>query len=82
MLTSALTTKGQVTIPQQIRQRLHLQPGDRVGFVVENDQVTLFRKLDNVEAAFGLYRAKRTASLTDMERGIRKRIKEDYERQK
>jgi AbrB family looped-hinge helix DNA binding protein len=37
MPTSTLTTKGQITLPKQVREKLHLQPGDRVDFVVEAD---------------------------------------------
>lgn len=37
MPTSTVTGKGQTTIPKEIRARLHLQPGDRLEFVVEDD---------------------------------------------
>lgn len=37
MPASTITSKGQTTIPKEIRERLHLQPGDRVDFVVEED---------------------------------------------
>jgi antitoxin PrlF len=33
--SSTISSKGQVTIPQEIRKRLGLEPGDRVEFVVE-----------------------------------------------
>ncbi len=32
MATATMTSKGQVTVPKQIRQRLRLKPGDRVAF--------------------------------------------------
>lgn len=35
-ITATVTSKGQVTIPQQIRQRLGLKQGDRVEFIIEN----------------------------------------------
>lgn len=38
-----LTTKGQVTIPQQIRERLGLLPGTRVVFDVVGDGVRIRR---------------------------------------
>lgn len=38
MLTT-VTSKGQVTIPKTIRDFLHIQPNDRVDFVVEGGQV-------------------------------------------
>jgi antitoxin PrlF len=33
-MQSILTSKGQITLPEPIRQRLHLQPGDAVEFIV------------------------------------------------
>lgn len=38
---SRLTSKGQVTVPKNIRKRLGLQEGDRVAFVEENDKIIL-----------------------------------------
>ena len=66
MHSSILTNKGQVTIPCEIRRQLGLRPGDKVGFTIENDHVVLFRKQNNIEAAFGLCRPKRSASLKDI----------------
>lgn len=39
--SSTLTSKGQVTIPLAIRERLGLKEGDRVEFLVENDRTIL-----------------------------------------
>ncbi len=36
MPSSTISSKGQVTIPLEIRQRLGVREGDRVEFVVEN----------------------------------------------
>lgn len=33
--SSTISSKGQITVPQEIRKRLGLEPGDRVEFVVE-----------------------------------------------
>jgi AbrB family looped-hinge helix DNA binding protein len=38
-----LTSKGQVTIPQEIRDRLGLQPGTEVEFDVVDDEVRIRR---------------------------------------
>ena len=40
-LTSSISSKGQVTIPSEIRARLGLKPGDRVEFVVEGGRTIL-----------------------------------------
>lgn len=36
-----ITSKGQVTIPQEIREKYNLQPNTQVEFVVENNRVYL-----------------------------------------
>ena len=37
MSTSTLTSKGQTTIPKDIRKRLNLHPGDRLKCVIDED---------------------------------------------
>ena len=41
MKTSSVSSKGQVTIPQEVRVRMGLKEGDRVEFVIENGQTIL-----------------------------------------
>jgi AbrB family looped-hinge helix DNA binding protein len=38
---STLSSKGQLTVPQEIRKRLGLETGDRVEFVVEQDRTVI-----------------------------------------
>jgi antitoxin PrlF len=38
---STMSSKGQLTVPQEIRKRLGLQTGDRVEFVVEEDRTVI-----------------------------------------
>ena len=73
MYSSALTIKGQVTIPADIRNQLGLQPGDKIGFAIEDDHVILFRRENNIEAAFGICHPKTSVSLQDIEESIRKK---------
>ena len=45
-MESAITSKGQATIPRAIREHLRLKPGDRVKFFVHPDgSVVLLPKL-------------------------------------
>ncbi|MGA2168798.1 MAG: AbrB/MazE/SpoVT family DNA-binding domain-containing protein [Terracidiphilus sp.] len=37
MATAAVTSKGQITIPVEVRQKLRLQAGDRVTFIENED---------------------------------------------
>jgi AbrB family looped-hinge helix DNA binding protein len=45
-----VTTKGQVTIPKEVREHLGIQPGSEVDFVISGDDVTLV-PLDETESA-------------------------------
>jgi antitoxin PrlF len=39
--SSTISSKGQITVPQEIRKRLGLKPGDRVEFVTEDTRTVL-----------------------------------------
>jgi antitoxin PrlF len=41
MPSSRMSSKGQVTIPQEVRERLGLRAGDRVEFVKEDGRTVL-----------------------------------------
>ena len=75
MSISTLTSKGQTTIPKDIRTRLNLQPGDRLEFVIEEDGrvVVLPASIDASELAGMLKSPDRPVSVEDMSRAIRKR---------
>ena len=49
--TSRLSSKGQVTIPREIRAALHLEPGDLVVYEVKDDKVIL-RRAEPFDAAY------------------------------
>ena len=50
-MQATITSKGQVTLPKPIRDRLHLKPGDRIDFMLEDDGclrvVTVHRSPEN-----------------------------------
>ncbi len=47
---STLREKGQVTIPAEVRKALHLDPGDEIEFLVEEDGRVAVRGLKVVPA--------------------------------
>ena len=53
--SSTISSKGQVTVPQEIRNRLGLVPGDRIDFVVEGDR-TVIRPARAASNPFEKYR--------------------------
>lgn len=36
MLTSKVTSKGQITIPKEVREQLGIHPGENLGFIEKN----------------------------------------------
>jgi len=48
MTVATLTSKGQITIPKQVREHLKLNPGDKLDFVIESEGRVVIRpaKLD------------------------------------
>lgn len=41
MTTARIGRRGQITLPREIRERLHLLEGQRIAFVIKGDEVTL-----------------------------------------
>ena len=39
--SSKVTTKGQITIPQEIREELNINPSDTVYFITEGEKLIL-----------------------------------------
>jgi AbrB family looped-hinge helix DNA binding protein len=54
---STVTSKGQITIPKMVRDRLHLEPGDKVYFDIRDDgSVLMVACNEPVENLFGILR--------------------------
>jgi antitoxin PrlF len=63
-MESAITVKGQATIPKTIREHLGLKPGDRVRFFLHPDgSVVLLPKLPAV-ALRGMVKSRRQRPVT------------------
>jgi antitoxin PrlF len=72
IVDSTLTSKGQTTIPLQVREALKLKAGDKIRYVIEGDKVTLRVKNKRaVDLAGLLHDADREpVSVEDMKRSI------------
>ncbi len=57
MITSKITSKAQTTIPQAVREALHIRTGDALSYQIEADRVILTkarrRPVEEPFAAFG-----------------------------
>ena len=61
-----VTSKGQVTIPQDVRRLLGIEPGSDVDFEVDKDSVRLVRRDEGRGAALvAQMRGRRVAMTTD-----------------
>ena len=61
MLLSKLTSKGQATIPAEIRHALHLKSGDRITFVIQDNKAIISK----VEPLDYLYHMSMSSSLDE-----------------
>lgn len=75
MTTTTLTSKGQVTIPAEVRQRLGLGTGDRIEFVeLETGVFAIKPAIDDVRLLKGALRTpEKPVSVDTMNAAIRKR---------
>ncbi|HYW30520.1 MAG TPA: AbrB/MazE/SpoVT family DNA-binding domain-containing protein [Gemmatimonas sp.] len=74
MSTATVTSKGQITIPADVRRRLGLESGDRVEFVEVDGGFTLKVANDDIRALKGLLRVPaKPVSIEQMNAVIRRR---------
>ena len=71
-MATVITSKGQVTIPKSVRDKLKLHSGDRLDFIVESDgTVRLVPVTASIKELKGLApKPKRKLSLEDMDNAI------------
>jgi len=77
---STLTSKGQVTIPKDVRERLRLRTGDKLDFQVEEDGTIRVHPIAaRVSEVFGLLaeKASRSYSVEEMDAGLRDAFRKD-----
>jgi antitoxin PrlF len=81
MALATLTTKGQVTIPKEVRESLRLHTGDKIEIVVTNNREAIIRPISKkVDEIFcRLHKPGQKAATTEeMDETIKNRMKENY----
>jgi len=81
MNVSTLTRKGQVTIPGKIRKLLGLRTGDKVEFIIEeNNRVVLRPVIKRVKEVYGKLegKGKRKFLLEEIKKQMKERLKEKW----
>lgn len=72
MTTATVTSKGQITIPVDVREALRVEPGDRVEFVeVEPGRFEVVAATRSVKELKGLFgKPAKRVSIEDMNKAI------------
>jgi len=80
MPTATITSKGQITIPKKIREKLGLKPGDKLDFEVEDNRSIYIKRKKSIDEAFGMLYRENQESLTieEMNEGVSEYFKEKY----
>jgi len=74
-MSVTITSKGQVTIPKAVRNKLHLKTGDKLEFVLHQNSVEIIPITGSVRDLKGMVaRPDKAVSLDEMDRAIRERF--------
>ena len=70
---ATVTSKGQITLPKALREKLKISAGDRVEFIIDNDEQGARLVVTNIPVTSlkgMLPRPSQPVSLEDMERAV------------
>lgn len=75
-LYSTITSKGQITVPKEVRERLGLREGDTIAFIPIDGSALLLPRNKPAESIFGLLSeyAKPGATLEDYDEAVRSAV--------
>jgi AbrB family looped-hinge helix DNA binding protein len=82
MSEAKMTSKGQITVPKDIRLKLGLKPGDRIRFLLEADgRVRLMPAKRDISELVGILpKPNRVVSIEEMDEAIARAVAEKYAR--
>jgi AbrB family looped-hinge helix DNA binding protein len=69
-MDTSVTSKGQVTIPKEVRQQLGIRQGSRIEFLLVGDHVEMRVKsspTDGQDTGFGMLKSRRVAVPADLD---------------
>ncbi len=78
MPVSTITSKGQITIPKEIREHLHIQAGDKIDFILDESGRVVFKPatVDVTELKGMLERkGKKPVSVQQMKKAVKERFR-------
>ena len=78
-MEGTITSKGQITVPAEIRERLHLRQGDRVRFEVEDGIVKMSPKKKTLDDVINcLPKSKVSYTVEEMNEAIAQAVCDKY----
>lgn len=80
MAVTRLKSHGELRIPPAILEQLGLREGDPVELAIEGDHLVLRRKTGRIEDVFGLIKVSHSATLEEMEQGVREAVRKRWSR--
>lgn len=80
MTFATMTSKGQITVPKEVRTRFDLHAGDRLEFIWVNDELRVRPASKKVSEVFGKYQRKGQVALSteEMDEAIRSHLRENF----
>ncbi len=80
MTFATVTSKGQITVPKDIRTRFNLQAGDRLEFIWVDDELRVRPATKKVSEVFGKYKRKGQPVLSteEMDEAICSHLRKDF----
>lgn len=81
---ATVTSKGQVTLPKEVRESLRLRAGDKVRFTLDDaERIVVERAELSIRDLFGILgKPRRSATLEQMDEAVRRHAVERYLRSK
>ena len=83
MSIATITSKGQITLPKDIRAKLHLDAGEKIDFQLDEEHgiATLIPLNKHIDDVFGIIKRKtkkRTISVDDMDKSVQKQFRKEF----
>ena len=65
MSTATITSKGQLTIPKNVRESMHIGSGDRIEFIkIDDEHYEIFAITRDIQNLKGIIKRKNKASIS------------------
>jgi AbrB family looped-hinge helix DNA binding protein len=81
-MEATLSSKGQVTIPKTVRERLQIKPGDRFKFFFHPDGVIILPKIPTARLKGILPKPARPVTIEELDRAVEAGATQRFRRKK